>query len=132
MKRATIYFGEGNEFNPFLEFNFTYNAAGNVAENVAMMANGEPGQLVRSGHITYQYDQKTNPLYMQKDLLYLFWQAPSKNNITVENHFDADLQPEDKFVYNYTYNTNSLPKTAVVTQGLPGQPPVISNVQYIY
>lgn len=132
LKKAILYFGEDNDFNPFLEFNFTYNAAGNVIENVALMTNGEPGQMVRSGHITYQYDQKTNPLFVQKDLLALFWQVPSKNNITVENHFDADLQPEDKFVYNYTYNPNGLPKSAVVTQGLPGQPPVTSNVLYTY
>lgn len=132
LKKAIIYFGEGNEFNALLEFNFSYNAAGNVTENVALMANGEPGQLVRAGHITYQYDQKINPLYTQKNLMALFWLVPSKNNITVENHFDANLQPEDKFVYNYTYNANGLPKSAVVTQGLPGQPPATSNVQYIY
>jgi hypothetical protein len=132
LKRATIYYGEGTEFNPIFEFNFAYNAAGNVTENVAMIANGEPGQMVRSGHVTYQYDEKTNPLYSQKQLLALFWQVPSKNNITVENHFDADQQPEDKFVYNYTYNSNGLPKSAVVTEGLPGQPQVTSTVQYVY
>ncbi|MEP7372169.1 MAG: hypothetical protein ABI675_02195 [Chitinophagaceae bacterium] len=132
LKRATIYFGQENDFNPFLDFNFTYNAAGNVTETVALMANGEPGHLERSGHTTYQYDQKTNPLYAQKDLLALFWLAPSKNNITVQNEFDAAQQPEDKFVYNYTYNANGLPKSAVVTQGLPGQPNTTSNVTFTY
>lgn len=132
IKRATIYFGEGNDFQPFLEFNFTYNAAGNIAENVALMASGEPGHMERSGHITYQYDQKSNPLYAQRDLLVLFWQGASKNNIKVEDHFDADLQPEDKFVYDYEYNNNGLPKSAVVKQGLPGQQPATSNVSFIY
>jgi len=132
IKRATIYFGEGNDFNPFLDFIFTYNAAGNVTETVVLGANGEPGHMERSGHITYQYDQKINPLYAQRELLSLFWLAPSKNNITVENEFDADLQPEDKSVYNYTYNTNGLPKSAIVTQGLPGQPPTTSNLDFTY
>ncbi len=132
LKRATVYFGEDNDFQPFLEFNFTYNAAGNITENVAMIASGEPGHMERSGHITYQYDQKSNPLYAQRDLLVLFWQGASKNNIKVEDHFDADLQPEDKFVYDYEYNNNGLPKSAVVKQGLPGQPPVTNNVSFIY
>lgn len=40
-----------------------------------MTANGEPGHMERAGHITYQYDQKSNPLYGQRDLLVLFWQG---------------------------------------------------------
>jgi len=132
IKRATIYFGEDNDFQPVLEFNFTYNGAGNITENVALVASGEPGHMERSGHITYQYDQKSNPLYTQRDLLFLFWQGASKNNIKVEDHFDADLQPEDKFVYDYEYNNNGLPKSAVVKQGLPGQPATTSNLSFIY
>jgi hypothetical protein len=132
IKQATIYFGEDNDFIPFLEFNFTYNAAGNITQNVALMANGEPGHMERSGHINYQYDQKSNPLYGQRDLLVLFWQGASKNNIKVEDHFDADLQPEDKFVYDYEYNNNGLPKSAVVKQGLPGQTPTTSNLIFTY
>lgn len=132
IKRATIYFGQDTDFNPFLEFNFAYNAAGNVAETIVFIADGEPGHMERSGHITYQYDQKTNPLYAHKELLALFWIAPSKNNITIENEFDATQQPEDKYVYNYTYLPNGFPKSAVVTQGLPGQPATISDIQYVY
>jgi hypothetical protein len=132
IKRATIYFGEGTDFQPFLEFNFAYNAAGNIAETVALVANGEPGHMERSGHINYQYDQKTNPLYSQRDLLALFWQGASKNNIKVEDHFDENLQPEDKFVYDYQYNNNGLPKSAIVKQGLPGQPVTTSNLNFIY
>ncbi len=132
LKRATIYFGEDTDFQPFLEFNFTYNTAGNIPESVTMMATGEPGHMERAGHVTYQYDQKTNPLYAQRDLLLLFWQDASKNNIKVEDHFDADLQPEDKFVYDYQYNDKGLPKSAVVKQGLPGQPGTTSNVTFTY
>jgi hypothetical protein len=132
LKRATIYFGSGTDFEPFLEFLFTHDAAGNVSQTIAMVTNGVPGQLVRSGHVNLQYDQKTNPLYAQRDILILFWHAVSKNNIKGEDHFDATLQLEDKFAYNYTYNSKGLPTGAVVTQGLPGQPPVVTNLQYSY
>lgn len=132
LKRATIYFGEDTEFMPVLEFIFTYNAAGNITETVTMMASGEPNHMERAGHVTYQYDQKSNPLYAQRDLLLLFWQGASKNNIKVEDHFDATLQLEDKFVYDYQYNNNGLPKSAVVKQGLPGDPGTTSNLTFIY
>jgi hypothetical protein len=132
LKRATIYFGEGTEFIPVLEFNFSYSPAGNITETVALMASGEPGHMERSGHVNYQYDQKTNPLYAQRDLLAMFWQGASKNNIKVEDHFDENLQQEDKFVYDYQYNNNGLPKSAVVKQGLPGQPATTSNLNFVY
>lgn len=132
IKRATLYFGEDNDYQPYLEFNFTHNAAGNITEMVTLTASGVPGQLVRAGHVTYQYDQKTNPRYQQRDLLAMFWQSANKNNITIEDHFDSDLQPEDRFAYNYQYNDKGLPKSAVVTQGPPGQPPVTTNQSYTY
>lgn len=132
LKRSTIYFGEDTDFMPVLEFVFTYSATGNIEKMESFVTTGEPGQMDRAGHITYQFDQKTNPLYAQRDLMILFWQPVSKNNITVENHFDADLQPEDKFTYDYLYNSSGLPKSAVVKQGLPGQPTVTTSLDYIY
>lgn len=132
VSRSTIYFGEGNNFMAFLEFIFTYNAAGNITKAEIMMKGEQPNQMIRAGHINFQHDDKTNPLYAQRDLLALFWQGVSKNNIKVEDHFDEDLQPEDKLVYTYQYNNNGLPKSAVVTQGLPGQPTTTSNLNFSY
>lgn len=132
LKTATLYFGEDGDYQPALEFIFKHNTAGNITEMVTMVTGEEPGQMIRAGHINYQYDQKTNPLYVHRDLLAIFWQSASKNNIKVEEHFDSDLQLEDKFVYEYQYNNNGLPKTGVVTQGLPGEPPVINNISFIY
>ncbi len=132
MKKATIYFGQDTDFEPVLEFNFKYNAAGNMTETVVMIANGEPGTLVRSGHVEYEYDQKTNPLYIHRDLLALFWQGVSKNNITIENHFDSELQAEDKYAYTYNYKANGFPENAVVKQGLPGNPIITTNINFTY
>lgn len=132
LKGATIYFGSDDDFNPFLGFEFVYDAAANLTQTATFIANGTPGLLVRSGHVNYQYDQKSNPLYAHRDLLLLFWQSVSSHNVTVEDHFDADQQPEDKYTYNYTYNAKGLPTAAVVTQGLPGNPAVTSEVQFSY
>ncbi len=132
LKSATLYFGEDGDFQPALDFIHTYNAAGNITETITMVQGQQPGNMVRAGHINYQYDQKSNPLYLQRDLLAIFWQSASKNNIVVEDHFDSDLNPEDKYVYQYQYNDKGLPKAAIVTQGMPGQPPVTSDISFIY
>lgn len=131
LKKATVHYGEGGAFFPLMEYIMTYNGQGNLSETVVMMANAE-GQMERSGHTTYQYDQKTNPLYQYRDLLALFWQSASKNNITVESEFDSEQQPSDKFTYTYTYKSDGLPEKGTVTQGLPGQQPVTSQLNFKY
>ncbi len=133
LKIATIYINDGaGDFQPILEFRFSYDANGNLNKSEVFMSTAVPGQLVRAGHVTFQFDQKTNPLYANRDFLALLWQAASKNNVTKEEHFDANLQLEDVFTYVYTYKSNGLPEKATVSNGLPGQPPVISDVSFSY
>jgi len=132
VSRSTIYFGEDTDFMAFLDFIFTYNTAGNISKAEMFIKGQQPNQMVRAGHVNFQHDDKNNPLHAQRDLLALFWQGASKNNIKVEDHFDAALQPEDKFVYYYQYNNNGLPKSAMVKQGLPGQPDTTSSLQFTY
>ncbi len=130
--RATIYQGQGTDFLPILEFNFSYNAAGNVTETVLLVGTDVPGHMVRAGHVESQYDQKTNPLYEHKELLALLWHGVSKNNIVQEDQFDADLSLDDRYFYTYTYKANGLPDHASVKKGLPGQPSTTSDVNFIY
>ncbi len=132
LTRATSYALEGDDFMLFRQFDFAVNAAGNITETVALVNMGEPNLLRRSGHVEFQYDQKPNPLFEHRDLLAMLWQGVSKNNPTREDHFDAQLDPEDRFVYAYTYNAQGFPISAVVTQGLPGQPVVNSNLTITY
>ncbi|HRO48367.1 hypothetical protein [Agriterribacter sp.] len=132
IKRVTIYAGEGTEYNPLLEFMYTYNGDGNVTEGVIMVATNRPGYMVRAGHAEMQYDQKINPLYTHKDFLLLLWQGPSKNNVIVENIFDAQLTLEDKYQYEYTYKTSGLPEKAQVKIGLPGNPVTMGSVGFTY
>jgi hypothetical protein len=132
LKRATIYWGQGTEFEPFLEFQFEYNAAGNVSKTIVLMATGQPGTLTRMSHVDFQYDNKTNPLLAYKDLFLLLWQSPSKNNIIQEDHFDENLQPEDRYTYTYTYKANGLPDHGEVKEGLPGGPITTTQFDFIY
>ncbi|MEI9810937.1 MAG: hypothetical protein WDO16_25350 [Bacteroidota bacterium] len=132
LKVATIYVNTGADFTALMEFRFTYNANGNLSETIVLLATGVPGQMVRAGHVTCQFDEKVNPLYEHRDFLALLWQAASKNNIIREDHFDANLTLEDIYNYVYTYKANGLPEKAVVTSGLPGQPPVTTALNFIY
>lgn len=131
LKTATLYFGEAGVYVPTYEFHMNYNAQGNLNEIINMIATDE-NHMERTGSVTYQYDDKVNPLYEHRQLLALFWQPISKNNITVENHLDASNQPEDKYQYTYTYNSKGLPEKAVVKQGFPGEEQTNSEIKYTY
>jgi hypothetical protein len=132
LTRATLYWGQGTDYEPFFELAFTQNDKGNITETIAMAANGQPGQLIRMGHIAYTHDTGTNPLYEHKDLLALLFQSVSKNNIIQEDHFDSNLVLEDGYVYTYSYRLNGLPDHATIKQGLPGQQPVSSQLEFKY
>lgn len=132
LKKATIFWGSEDEFLPFLEFQFTYNNAGNLIRTDVLMATDILGNLEPAGFTTYLHDDKVNPLFAYKDLLSLLWVAPSKNNIKQEDHFDADQQLEDRFTYTYTYKANGLPEGGESKNGLPGGPVTTSQIQFIY
>lgn len=131
LSKVTVHLGESGTFIPLIEYTYTYNAQGNLAETITKMA-GEDEQLEYSGSIKYEYDSKTNPLYEHRQLMALLMLNVTKNNVTVENHLDANQQPEDKFQYTYTYNAKGLPEKAVVKQGLPGGEQTQSEVTYTY
>lgn len=132
LTRATVYQGGGNNYEPYLGFDFSYNAAGNISRTEAFMATGTPGLMRRAGHVDFTYDAKSNPLYQHRQLLWLFWQNASANNTIQEDHFDGQLISSDRYVYTYTYKANGLPDKATIAIGLPGDPPGSSLLSYLY
>jgi hypothetical protein len=132
LKRTTLYWGSGTDFEPFFELLFEHDNAGNTIKTIAMIATEQIGHLERLGHVETKYDSKTNPLYAQKELMTLLLQSASKNNVIQEDQFDANLLLEDRYIYTYTYKANGLPNHGEVKIGLPGQPPTISAVDFIY
>ena len=62
----------------------------------------------------------------------LIWEGVSKNNIAVEDVYDAQLVLQDRYTYSYTYKSNGLPEKADVQIGLPGQPSANSSVGFAY
>jgi hypothetical protein len=125
------YTGEGGDIVPVFKYEMTYNGQGHLTRVSTSLAT-ENGQFDNAGYVSFQYDGKTNPLYEHRQLLALFWYNISKQNTTVEDHFDADQQPEDKFQYTYTYNGKGNPEKAKVKQGLPGGDQSEVEVKYTY
>lgn len=132
LKRVIIYIGNQTDYQPYLGFDFEYTATGNTSRTISFMRTDIPGQLRRSGHVEFTYDDQVNPLFEHKQLLALFWETVSSNNILQENHFDPTLTLSDHFAYNYTYKNNGLPEKATVTIGLPGRPTTTSIFTYRY
>jgi len=123
----------GSTFIPIMEFRFTYNTAGNVSKVATFMPGSLiPTQLVPAGYVEFTYDNKTNPLYVQKDFLSLLMQPASKNNVIQEKHYDENNVLDDEVNYTYTYNSLGLPTAAVVKSGLPNQPVTTTNLSITY
>lgn len=131
-KEVTLYGRDENDFSPALSYRLEYNAKGNVRESVLMIPGEIPGQLVREGHIAYEFDEKENPLYQHKELMLLFMQAVSRNNVLKEEYFDKNFTVEDRYRYAYTYKTNGLPEKAVIKVGLNDTNATEKEVLYSY
>lgn len=131
-KDITYYSKSNDDFIPLVSIRYKCDAAGNPVENIMMGATEIPNHMERQGHITYQYDNKPNPLYPHRDLLALFFQPVSKNNTVRENHFDKNTIPENLYKYTYTYKLNNQPQKAIVKIGLDGMPVENKEVLYTY
>jgi hypothetical protein len=132
LKIATLYNLLGGDFEPFFEFRYEYNVAGNVTERVTMMTNGVPGHMVRAGKDSYDYDEKASPLYAQKELLAILWQSASKNNVKFEREYDAVGNIQKETFLNYSYNAAGQPLSAAIKIQAPGEPEENKQVTFTY
>lgn len=119
------------EYVPVFSFAYEYTQAGLIKEAVLMGEAEVPNLLRRKGHSSYEYDDKNNPLYRSKDLLLLFFQAVSKQNVVKEDHYNALLQVDGRTQYSYQYNNQSFPVSAELTIGL-GAPYSNERINYAY
>jgi hypothetical protein len=122
VKSATVYYLNGGLASPWLKFIFSYDATGNVTKTNLFVNDMITGQLIPAGQVTYEYDNRANPLAPVKDFLLLIWQTASVNNVKKEIHVSPDLSPDETLEYNYTYNSRNLPSGAAVVRTIPGQP----------
>ena len=132
LKIATFYNTLNGKFEPFFEFRYEFNAAGNVTQRVTMMTDGVPGRMVRAGMDRYDYDEKASPLYAQKELLAILWQAASKNNVKFEREYNAAGTIQKETFLNYSYNAAGQPLTAAVKVQVPGKPEENKQVTFSY
>lgn len=122
LKTATVRTTLTGTLMDLMKFDFTYNAAGNISKTNYSFVDPASGDLVPDGHVTYEYDNKANPLTAVKEFLKLVWYVPSANNISKEVHVDANAVIEETVEYSYTYNALNLPQAGTVKRTVPGEP----------
>jgi len=110
LKAITIYYNEEEGNIPVLQFNFSYNNAGNISETVTMMADGAKGKLTYAGSNKMDYSSSINPLYEYNNLLMLLWQPASKNNVATERRYNKNHNASAKNNYYYTFQNNEYSK----------------------
>jgi hypothetical protein len=115
-----------------LKFSFTNDASGNVSKTTVWSFNPLTDQLEVTGSTDYQYDAKTNPMHVHKNLMYLLLQNISKNNITKETEHDDKNAVTETIEYAYTYNSHNLPQSAAVKTTTAGSQPVNSTIVFSY
>lgn len=133
LKSITVFFVSGNQVTPFFKSSFMYDAAGNIRRTQLFSADPlSPDGLSPDGTTQSVFDNKTNPLYAAKEFLWMILIIPSPNNVSKEEAFDRNNQPERTKEYNYVYNNKELPLSAVLTETIPGKPTQTKNIAYWY
>jgi len=133
LKSVTVFFVSGNQVTPFHKSSFIYDAAGNIRRTQLYSADPlSPDGLSPDGTTQSVFDNKINPLYAAKEFLWMILIIPSPNNTNKEEAVDSNNQPERTKEYNYVYNNNELPLSAVLTETIPGKPTQTKNIAYRY
>ena len=122
LKTATVRTNLTGPMIDLMKFEFAYNAAGNISKTSYFFVDPVNGGLDPDGYVTYEYDNKQNPLAAVKEFLKLIWYVPSNNNILKEVHVDANAAVEETVEYNYSYNARNLPQSGTVKRTVPGTP----------
>lgn len=133
LKSVSVFFVSGNQVTPFFKSSYMYDNAGNIRRTQLFSADPlSPDGLSPDGTTRSLFDNKTNPLYAAKEFLWMILIIPSPDNVTKEEAFDRNNQPEQTKEYNYVYNNKNLPLTAVLTKSEPGKPAQTKNISYHY
>lgn len=132
LKSGTISIVDNNISVPFFKSDLTFNAAGNATRSNASVYNPLTNKPEAAGYVINQYDNKINPFTSIKDVILVFWQEASKNNVTKQEYFSKNGTAEEVVETTYTYNTQGYPTRATIKETAPGQQPSTATVTYKY
>ena len=132
MKSSTISLVDNNQSIPFFKGDFTFNTLGNITRSNAFMYNPLTDKLESTGYVVNQFDNKVNPFSSLSDVITIFWQVTTKNNITKQEYFDKDGKAEEVVETTYTYNAQGYPTRATMKETEPGQQPTTAIITYKY
>ena len=132
MKSSLISLVDNNVSVPFFKGEFTFNAAGNMIRSNSFVYNPLTDKLESAGYVINQFDNKVNPFSSVSEVITIFWQVTTKNNITMQQYFDKDGKAEEVVETTYTYNAHGYPTRATIRETQAGQQPVTSTVLYTY
>jgi hypothetical protein len=132
MKSTTISVVDNNQPVPFFKGDFIFNAAGNITRSNVFVYNPMTDRLESTGYVINQFDNKINPFTALNDVITVFWQVATKNNVTKQEYFDKDGKAAEVVETTYTYNAQGYPVRASMKETEPGQQPTTSTVTYTY
>lgn len=132
LKSAIISLVDNGISVPFFRSDLTINGAGNISRANSFVFNPLTNELESTGHAISQYDNKINPFANLRDVILVFWQEPSKNNITKQEYFKSNGAAEAVIQTVYTYNDKGYPTRATMTENEPGEPQTTAILTFKY
>lgn len=131
LSATTISVFDNNTPVPFFKSEFTF-SSGNITRANILMYSPLTNKLEPAGHVLNQFDTKVNPLASLGDVMLIFWQAATKNNIVKQQYFDKLGNAEEVIETTYTYNAQGYPVSATMRETAPGQQPSTATITYKY
>jgi hypothetical protein len=128
----SVFYNNSNVGVPFFKSDFTYNAAGNVSRGSVFTLNPLNNQLEPSGYVNNFYDNKINPFASLGDIMLVFWQYASSNNIIKQAYFDKNGVAQEVVETTYIYDAQGYPTSATMKETQPGQQPTTTTIAYTY
>ena len=116
----------------FLQFAFTYDAAGNPVRIQTKGYDPVTQSWMDADETILTYDSRMNPLRDHRQLLQIFWQMPGQSNIIKEVHRDSEGHLVETVHYTYTYRADGLPASATIRVEPVGQTPETRSLQFQY
>jgi hypothetical protein len=132
IKSVAISKVEDNQTLPFFRGEFTFNTAGNITSSKSFVYNPLSSQLENAGYVVNQFDNRINPFVSLHDVITVFWQATTKNNITRQEYFDKDGKAQEVIETVYTYNAQGYPVRGAIKETSPGEQPTTAVVTFTY
>jgi len=103
----------GSVIKPRSKIDFQYDANGDITRSDTYLWDITSGAFTAAGYQLYESDTHTDPVYCFRDVFAVLYRVVSPHNYTKAQFFYPDGTVNQDNTYQYTYNNNGYPVSAL-------------------